>query len=341
MVRWAVLLMLATLTAVSAAEVLYDKDGLISDKSKRLPSGEWAEVVSVKAKPNQLITVTVAAKGFTPYLIITPPNGQQVDRRGEGTDVSVSFLCLVEGDAAVVVTTAGPTEKGAFHLTIRSGLLEGKLDEGCTVLESGEYSRVVPVWLPAGEYVVALGSQAFNPYLILHEGDREVNVDDDLGAANGAARALAQLTEPTLVGVQVTSHAKGEKGAWHLFIAPGIPALDQPRSAKGKLEKGDYDDAGRLSDSYSMVLAKGVKVRFTAKATGFVPKLVVYDGAGKRAEATVAGDTATLTLENSAAGTLQLLIQGQEPGTGGDYQLTAEADTSVAAPPAAGAGGLL
>ncbi len=347
MLRWAGILLLAMVSAMSAAEVVYDKDGQITDKSKKLPSGEWAEVVTVKVKANALVTVTLDAKGFTPYLIITPPNGQQVDRRGEGTQASVSFISVVDGDAAVVATTTAVAEKGTFHLDVKSGLLEGTLDESCTPLESGEYSRVVPVWLPPGEYLVSLGSQAFNPYLILHVGEREVNVEDDLGSANGAARALAQVAEPTLVGVQITSHAKGEKGAWHLFIAPGIPAFDQPRSATGKLEKGDYDDEGRLSDSYSMVLAKDQRVKFTARAVGFVPKLVVYDGAGQRLEAKTEGDTATLSMVNTAAGTLQILIQGEAPGSGGDYALTAEPEAPVVGPtaPAAaplprGAGGL-
>ena len=323
------LLLSLSLALVARAEIVLDKDSALTEKSTAIATGELSETFALPVRDGQLFAVTVTSAAFAPYLIINSRGLAQLDRKGAGDTARLWFVAPRDGLAQLVVTTEKAGLKGKFHIKVTNGLIEGELGPRSAKLDTGELTEVVPVWVTRGEYTVALSSEKFNPYLIIQHGERKTEVDDDVGGGT-SARALVAMGEPGYLAVQVTTHAKDERGPYRLVITPGIGDLDKPQSSRGKLEAGDILEDGKWTDSFSFVCAKGKRYTVTLKPTGFTARLVVFDGAGVRHEALAGQPAPEIGFDNGANGTAQIMVQTTVAEKGGEYEVLV---TPVAAAP--------
>jgi hypothetical protein len=306
-----------------------EADGALNDKNNKLQTGEPYFARPVKLAANQAYTITLSSRDFTPYLIVTPAGARQIDRAAAKGVATLWLVAPADGDATVIATTDRPSDKGKYHLSVKLGLFAGDLGAGDAALDSGEFYKALLVWLPGAPFTVRLASTAFTPYLIARVEGVDTQVAADLGNP-GTARAVLAPKAAGPVLLQVTSRAKGEKGAFQLTLKPGIDAPITPQSSKGRLEAGHYEEGGtdkspgKWTDGYSFIGAKGVQYKVSLKPDGFAPTLVVIDAGGGRNEGKVAGGVAGVTLTNPADGVCQVVVQSAEPGKGGAYEVIVE-----------------
>lgn len=323
---WALVGLLATPAGAQVAEEEevsgLTTHGLLTTASTRLSSGESADIVYASVRAGEFVTVTLTTHAFTPYLIVTPAEGQQIDQRGVLDQAVVTFIATIDGPLQVIVTTDAPGQGGSYHLAVRVGEYHGRLAKGATVLETGEYSRVLPVWVPAGDYLITLESTDFDPYLIVHANRTELNVADDLAGKSEMVSAAVHLSEPGQIAVQVTTQTKGQAGDYRLCIESRVPPLAVERVQSGTLGADDWVLGGAWADAYSLPLPAGQQLAVSLTGAGYQPIIEVYDGGGRRTESVTHERGASLTFTNSATGTVQFLIRGPGPNVGGGYVLT-------------------
>jgi hypothetical protein len=322
--RWLGLGLCIMLAGAASAQSLLTTGGQLSDRSTRIKSGEFGARHVFPVTAGQVVAVRLRSTAFTPYLIVTPPGGQQIDGQAANGVAEAFFVAGQAGDAEVVVTTARPGEQGVYQMAATQGLIEGQLGLGDRKLETGELTDLINLWMPAGKtYTVEAASDEFDVYLITHAGARKVEVDDTLGQGHNA-RALVRTQSPGPVTLQVTSRKAAEQGAWRLQLTPGVKDLREETRATGTLSREDPKQDGRCYDLVSFVAVTRSRYTVTLTAPKLPARLVLVDAGGDKHEAPLPAGTINpqVTFENPADGVVHIQVIADQEGALGDYQVT-------------------
>lgn len=102
---------------------LLQEQGQFRSDSRRLQSGEYAEVYKFKGRQGQSFNVRLSPTGFAGYLIVKLPGEQpQVEvQAAQGEPVVAAVTLQADGVVQVIVTTASKGEVGSYQLTVLPG----------------------------------------------------------------------------------------------------------------------------------------------------------------------------------------------------------------------------
>jgi hypothetical protein len=100
------------------------KAGQLTDGDGRLESGEYRDLYAFEGAVGDQITIELASTAFDPYLILTPPEGEQIDNDdADGRqDLSrISLTLRAAGRYRIFATSYASGKTGAYQLTLRRG----------------------------------------------------------------------------------------------------------------------------------------------------------------------------------------------------------------------------
>ncbi len=228
-------------------------EGSLANGDNRLQSGEFFDVHEFQAEAGQTYAVDMVSDQFNAYLIVVPPEGEQLDNDDDGgsTNSRVELRARQAGSYRIMATSSRPGESGRYTISVRAAgggagggrpavapppagggtqvaaggnveRLTGELKDGDNRLNSGEFSDSYNVQVGAGQTLdVQLSSQQFDPYLIvaLPNGEQEDNDDMVEGQSTAGLRITAQ--QAGTYRVICTSYRPGETGAYQLAIQVG------------------------------------------------------------------------------------------------------------------------
>lgn len=224
--------------------------------------------------------------------------------------------------ALVVVGCGAPSPGG------RSETIEGTLEMGDELLESGELADAHFLEGTAGEFVrLDLRSEEFDPYLILVTPSGEQFENDDYGGDSARSMLALDLTETGEYRAIVTAYAPGEAGRYRFAIErfPGAPGASEGRVERGMLAEGDYTlDSGEMFDVYELEGQPGQRVRLDLSSDELDTYLILVAPNGEQIENDDAEDGrahSVIETELREAGTYSVLVTSYSIETGA-YELS-------------------
>lgn len=241
----------------TAAEASQRFTGELEDGDAELRSGEYYDTHTIQARRGQQITATLESDDFDTYVIISPPQGEQVendDFNGSERRSQVSLEAATDGAYRILVTSYEPGETGSYTLTVQVGQgsdrgtrrESGQLEDGDSTLNSGEYADQFTFEGRPGQRVrLDVSSSAFDTYLILIAPDKEQQDNDDVEDAPGHSIIESDLTASGTYRVLVTSYRPGETGAYDLVMDLGAgasqeaPPPDREEQQAQRLQPGE------------------------------------------------------------------------------------------------------
>src|ERR1051325_2266123 len=128
MVRFRAMTALTFLTlAATLSSAGEEKDFVVSGKlSKDDPKdqqrGGPSQVHKLKLKAGKAYTIDMVGQGIDSYLRLLDPKGNQLDEdddSGGNLNAKILFNCTKDGEYAIVCTTFGANEAGAYTLTVK------------------------------------------------------------------------------------------------------------------------------------------------------------------------------------------------------------------------------
>lgn len=219
--------------------------GRLEPGDRTLASGEYVDILHFTGARNQSVSISLESDDFDTYLILDPPESDQVDvddSRGS-TNSHLDLLLPESGIYRVLVTSYAVGERGDYRLRWAVGnsgprQYVGLLSDADPTLDAGEYYREYTFSANAGERVVLdLVSEDFDGYLVLASPTRKSMIhNDDRDPDDLNPRIETVLEESGLYTVFVTTYGPGETGSFRLSIeTEGILGL-----APGMEQAGTY-----------------------------------------------------------------------------------------------------
>ena len=248
--------------------------GSLASGDKELSSGEYYDDYKIRGGAGEYVVIGLQSSEFDPYLILIPPEGEQIendDHEGDATRSQLALELPEDGQYRVVVTSYKSGETGAYELQIHrpengapgSRSERGRLVSGDETLESGEYADAYDLHGRPGQHVrIDASSTDFDTYLILIDPNGEQIENDDAEDQPGHSIIDSDLAEIGTYQVIVTSYQPGETGEYELVMdvgeassgpSPGrdVVTLELGERTSGRLESGDLQlDSGEYSDLY-------------------------------------------------------------------------------------------
>jgi len=105
----------------SAATAGRRERGTLQSGDETLGSGEYVDEYSVPCRRGQSFVADLRSNDFDPYLIVRPPEGDQLDNddwQGDLTHSRIEAVIASDGTCRVLVTSYQSGETGAYELTI-------------------------------------------------------------------------------------------------------------------------------------------------------------------------------------------------------------------------------
>ncbi|MBK8976080.1 MAG: caspase family protein [Planctomycetes bacterium] len=335
-------------------------DGSLGDGDRTLRSGEWYDVHVFPAHAGGAYSIDLVSDEFDPYLIVIAPGRQQDENDDEGgsRNSRLELRSDADGDYQIVVTSARPGEKGAYTLSVRSAGAErslgaavrgmagaprnivAELRESDQRISSGEYARVYPVQLQAGQWLdLTMSSAAFDPYLIVTRPDGTQAENDNRTDGETTAALRLQAAQAGEYRILATTHAAGERGAFRLAMtitegaSPGAPEPAQPtvvagasRQIDGELARSDERlRSGEFADRYEVHLEVGQSLDVRMTSTAVDPYLIVIrpDGSQEENDDLSQNERAAgVRLDATQAGAYRVMATTYRPGEAGVYRLS-------------------
>ncbi|HEX9729895.1 MAG TPA: pre-peptidase C-terminal domain-containing protein [Gemmatimonadales bacterium] len=250
-------------TAVASGPIR--EQGTLAAGDDTLRTGEYADAYRFQGTLGQEVTVDLQANDFDTYVILVPPQGDQVENDDEGgTNRSLIRHTLTEpGEYRVLVTSYAPKETGSYRLEIQfvdreqtvaqanerqrdvSALtlgqpVTGRLESGDGQLDNGEYRDMYVFEGQAGQAIsVEMTSSDFDTYLLLVPPSGEAIQNDDHEGSQQRSQIDLTLREAGRYRVAATSYAAEATGAYQLAVRGGAPQAvaappraPQPRAAQ-------------------------------------------------------------------------------------------------------------
>ena len=235
-----------------------EERGTLGVSDTTLDSGEYFDSYSFIADAGSHVQVNLRSNDFDTYLIVVPPNGEQLEN-DDATSTSHSAIEIAAeefGQYRVLVTSYEQGEVGDYLLTIeqspeRSSTTissaapqqiivdsnaAGQLEAGDAALSDGEYSDVYSFDAQAGQAVrIELSSSEFDTYLAVMTPSDDVFQNDDFEGST--SRSVVEFVVPETGNFRIvaTSYESGETGDYALSIAsvdPGSLVVDLPATGR-------------------------------------------------------------------------------------------------------------
>ncbi len=209
-------------------------------------------------------------------------------------------------------------------------------------LPTGEPMQVYTLsGVTAGQRVtVDVGSDAFDPYLLVQSPNGQLWENDDTGGTT-ASRVSFVASVPGAYRVIVSAYRAGMSGAFEIeasdavagAVAAAAPPTATPapgpvtpgRTIDGELANGDQQlRSGEFYDTHELPLTAGQRVDLEARSTDFDTYLIVLPPNGQQQEnddRTQGNTNAGLELVATEAGTYRVLVTSYRPGETGRYAL--------------------
>ena len=253
--------------------------------------------------------------------------------------IALSLIAAAAGLAAG--PAAGQTE--AAPPSIAAGqTVTGELGASDTQRRSGKYEDVYLLQGRRGQRVqLDLGSEAFDPYLVVTGPDGFVLVNDDAEGGEGlASRLVFQLPADGAYRIAATSFRAGETGGYRLQAS--LPAADAAVNApvaaapiavgatvNGRLAEGDgREGSGAFADRYRFHARRGERVTIALGSDKLdtVLQLARPDGSEDVSDDTrVDGRTSTDSRIDTVLaedGDYVITVTSYRPGEAGAYRLS-------------------
>jgi hypothetical protein len=216
--------------------------GALGPGDSTLTSGEYSDHWGFIGKPGEVITVDLTSESFDPYLILTRPDGTQVEDDDGGTDTNarISQRLRLDGRYGLIVTSYAPGEMGPYTIWISEGLppapdsiaheapriplspgdsISGALAGDDTRLHGGHLLDVYTFDGKAGHTLVFdMKSTTIDSHLTLLHPDGEESVNDD--AEPGVLNSHLEVTLPVdgAYLLRASSFQQGEVGPYQLNV---------------------------------------------------------------------------------------------------------------------------
>ncbi len=201
--------------------------GTLSLGDSTLDAGEYYDLYYFLGRRNQSVSIELESEEVDTYLILGPPESEQIDvddSRGT-TNSYLEMLLPDDGLYTVLVTSYAPAESGSYRLGFSSATSGprqyiGQLSNSDPTLEKGEHFRPYTFVANAGERVIVdLESESFDPFLVVESPSGSWDLqNDDRADGDFNSRIDAVLEESGLYTVYVTSFSGGETGSFRLSI---------------------------------------------------------------------------------------------------------------------------
>lgn len=217
--------------------------GSLRRGDETLETGEYADTYRFTAEAGQHVVVRLNSSDFDTYLIVQPPEGDQLENDDYNGSTSVSFIeatAPTSGEWVVRVTSFEPGETGDYTLTMsvsNSAVFYTRqdalpiADDGRRVSGSlarsdlqrftGEYADVYSFDGVPGRFYTAevrTNDRSLDTYLLL-ERERGANlVNDDIDGSTQVSRLQFLVTQPGPVDLIVSSYAVGMTGRYTVTL---------------------------------------------------------------------------------------------------------------------------
>lgn len=176
-----------TCTAATAEELNFA--GTLNRGDETLEEGELVDTYKLELKAGTIVDLTMVSDDFDAYLIVVPPEGEQLDNDDAFEDdynARLHFVARETGTYEILATTSTPGERGKYTITgtttrcrmvkRQDGELTDK-DEFSWV--GGEYFDRYTLELKPGEQrAISLDSEDFDTWLTIHTPEGEVILVD-------------------------------------------------------------------------------------------------------------------------------------------------------------------
>lgn len=230
-------------TPVSGDESIVVEEGSLRRGDDTLTSGEFVDEYTFSAAAGQHVVVRLNSDDFDTYLIVTPPEGEQIDNDDYNGSTSVSFVettATTAGVWTVRATSFEPGETGDYSLTMSvsnsdsfydageavalrpDGSATGSLDRDDLQRFTGEYADVYRFDGEPGRFYtveVTTDDRELDTYLMLGR-ERGANLmNDDFGNSTQRSRVQFLVTQPGPVDLIVSSYAIGMTGEYDIAVS--------------------------------------------------------------------------------------------------------------------------
>ncbi len=335
--------------------------GRLQAGDEQLNSGEYADIYTFRGQAGQHAVIDVRSQQFDTYLMVIAPSGEQVDNddhEGDRTRSLVSLPLREDGSYRVYVTSYKPGEMGSYTLSINADTPPGgvaSLDErgvlqpGDETLTSGEYIDSYSFQgLPGQRVNIELTSRDFDTYLILVTPSYEQIENDDADGSTSRSFIQADLTEPGMYRVVVTTYEPGERGDYRLTMSPSfaaigmdpetlvdpLPALafarDSVELIVGQTTPGSLSSSdallgnGEYHDVYIFDASAGEDIEIDLQSSAFDTYLVVESPGGQTFENDDFNsnlDRSVVRLTAQETGRYRITVTSYAESETGDYEL--------------------
>lgn len=251
----AVALGIASLSSLSLAQnSARTERGELRKGDEELETGEFVDTYTFQGRPNQRVVIDLETTDFDGYLVLIPPDGEQIenddDEEREGHSLIEADLSQ-RGEYTILVTSYEEGETGRYALRISLGnrtssressaplsLSYGQTRNGTLtksdLLDGGGYTDAYEFDGRKGDRVVLeMRSSDFDTYLRLVPPDGAHIDSDDAGDDQTRSRIELTLAESGSYQVIATSYEDKETGAYALTLrrAGGTPPPAETRPA--------------------------------------------------------------------------------------------------------------
>jgi len=250
----------------------------------------------------------------------------------------VHLLAMAAASAAASAA-AQPRSAVPAPLTVGQAVA-GELSSNDAQRRSGKYEDAYLIEGRRGERIdLRLGSEAFDPYLLVTGPGGYSLANDDAGPGTLASRLVVELPADGAYRVVVTSFRPGETGAYRLETAAPAAgaAVARPEPAEpiaigaavgGRLEAGDARLAsGEYVDRYRFSARRGERVRIDLSAGKFDTYLMLRRPDGSQDENDDRRDDGGAVTDSridtvlAEDGDYTILVTSFRPGETGEYRL--------------------
>ena len=209
-----------------------------------LPTGEFVDRYTIDAQAGQHMVFRMTSDDFDTYLIVQPPEGEQLENDDHGGSTSASYIettATTSGPWRVQVTSFEPGEDGDYDLTMSvhnsdrfydaddavplnpaGDNTTGELTRRDLRRFTGEFGDVFTFEGQAGRFYtaeVSTDSRRLDTLLLLDRDGGARLVNDDYAGSTQRSRLEFLVTQPGPVSLIVSSFEEGMTGPYALEVS--------------------------------------------------------------------------------------------------------------------------
>jgi hypothetical protein len=245
--------------------------GRLQQGDGQLRSGEFSDAFRFLGQAGQRVAIEMRSTEIDPYIILQPPEGDQVDNddfEGLGTNSRIEMTLAETGEFHVLATTYQPGETGSYEIVVtdlsarreaaappataaapasnvaNNQATNGALASNDPTLTEGQHYDLYTFTGRRGQNVsIDLTSSTFDTFLMLVYPSGEGAEDDDGVSGTTNSRITGGLPEDGEYTVVVTSYSPGATGNYSLRMNLGAASASNAQPPASVAQGGQ---AGRV-----------------------------------------------------------------------------------------------